>query len=46
MKSTRSRSLLGLAAAAACVCLCAGMGAQAADRYDAVLSHAGWNERA
>jgi len=41
MKSNRSRSLLGFAAAAACVCLCAGLRAQAADRYDAAVAHAG-----
>jgi predicted methyltransferase len=41
MKSSRLRSLLGLAAAAACVCLCAGARAQAADRYDAAVAHAG-----
>ena len=41
MKSNRSRSLLRLAAAAACVCLCAGLRAQAADRYDAAVAHAG-----
>jgi predicted methyltransferase len=41
LKSRRSRSLLGLAAAAACVCLCAGLRAQAADRYDAAVAHAG-----
>lgn len=41
MKSNRSRSLLGFAAAAACVCLCTGLRAQAADRYDAAVAHAG-----
>jgi predicted methyltransferase len=41
LKSRRPRSLLGLAAAAACVCLCAGLRAQAADRYDAAVAHAG-----
>jgi predicted methyltransferase len=41
MKNRRSRSLLGFAAAAACICLCAGLPAQAADRYDAAVAHAG-----
>jgi len=41
MQSNRSRSLLGLAAAAGCVCLCAGLSAQAADRYDVTVAHAG-----
>ena len=41
MKNRRSRSFLGLAAAAACVCFCAGQRAQAADRYDAAVAHAG-----
>jgi predicted methyltransferase len=41
MQSNRSRSLLALAAAAACVFLWAGPRAQAADRYDAAVAHAG-----
>jgi predicted methyltransferase len=41
LNTQRARSLVGLAAAAACVLLCAGLGAQAADRYDAAVAHGG-----